>query len=137
VGQEARVIVDPFPEKPFPSKVESLSPLVVQGFEWPPTRNFTVQIRLNEPDTRLRPAMNAQVDIVVDHIPDAISVPSGAVFTRRGRPTVYVSTEKGWEAKEVEILARNTDEVAIRGVDASAQVALTEPDLANIGSTKK
>jgi hypothetical protein len=42
-----------------------------------------------------------------------------------------VGTKNGWEAKEVEILARNADEVAIRGVEASAQVALTEPDLAN------
>jgi HlyD family secretion protein len=136
IGQEARVTVDPFPEKPFPSKVESLSPLVVQGFEWPPTRNFTVQIRLNQPDPRLRPAMNAQVDIVVDTIPDAISVPSGAVFTHRGRPTVYVGTKSGWEAKEVEILARNADEVAIRGVEPSAQVALTEPELAGLGDAK-
>lgn len=132
VGQEARVVVDPFPEKPFPSKVASLSPLVVQGFEWPPTRNFTVQIKLDDPDTRLRPAMNAQVDIVVDHIANAISVPAGAVFTRRGRPTVYIGSAKGWEPREVEIIARNPDEVAIRGVEASAQVALAEPELAGL-----
>lgn len=136
VDQEARVIVDPFPEKPFPSKVESLSPLVVQGYEWPPTRNFTVQVRLLSPDTRLRPAMNAQVDIVVDRIPDSISVPSGAVFTRQGHPTVYVSGATGWEPKEVEIVARNTDEVAIRGVAAAARVALAEPEMANLNQGK-
>lgn len=137
VGQDANVLVDPFPEKPFPSQVDSLSPLVVQGFEWPPTRNFTVQIRLAQPDTRLRPAMNARVDIVVDRIPDAISVPAGAVFTTRGRPTVYLGTQKGWEPREVEILARNTDEVAIKGIDASAQVALTEPDAAGAANADK
>jgi len=74
---------------------------------------------------------------VVDRIPDAISVPAGAVFTTRGRPTVYVGTQKGWDPHEVEILARNADEVAIKGIDASAQVALTEPDAAGASDTSK
>jgi len=127
--QDARILVDSFPEKPFPAKVRMVSPLVVQGFEWPPSRNFTVQVRFSEPDPRLRPAMNARADIVVDRIPDAISVPSGAVFTRQGRPTVYVASDSGWRPQEVAIVARNADEVAIKGVAAGAKVTLVEPDV--------
>lgn len=127
--QDATIIVDSFPEKPFSAKVRMVSPLVLQGFEWPPSRNFTVMVRFLDPDKRLRPAMNARADIVVDRIADAISVPSAAVFTRKGRPTVYVSTETGWIPKEVGIVARNTDEVAIKGVAAGAKVALAEPDV--------
>lgn len=129
VDQDARILVDSFPEKQFAAKVRMVSPLVAQGFEWPPSRNFTVQVRFLEPDPRLRPAMNARADIVVDRIPDALSVPSAAVFTRQGRPTVYVASDAGWIPKEVEILARNTDEVAIKGIEAGAKIALTEPDL--------
>ena len=39
-GQDTRILVDSFPEKQFPGKVSSISPLVEQSFEWPPARNF-------------------------------------------------------------------------------------------------
>jgi multidrug efflux pump subunit AcrA (membrane-fusion protein) len=128
VGQDARILVDPFPEKPFPGKVDSISPLVEQDFEWPPARNFRAMSSFNEPDKRLRPAMNARVDFVVERIPNAISVPAGAVFTRQGRPAVYVAEKNAWLPHEVEILARNPDEVAIKGIEEGTRVALVEPE---------
>jgi len=127
VGQDARILVDPFPEKPFPGKVDSISPLVEQDFEWPPARNFRAMSTFNEPDKRLRPAMNARVDFVVERIPNAISVPANAVFTRQGRPAVYVAEKNAWLPHEVEILARNPDEVAIKGIEEGTRVALVEP----------
>ncbi len=127
-GQDARILVDPFPEKPFPGKVASISPLVETEFDWPPTRNFRAMASFNEPDKRLRPAMNARVDFIVERIPDAISVPASAVFTRQGRPAVYVAEKNAWMPHEVEILARNPDEVAIKGIAEGTKVALVEPD---------
>jgi multidrug efflux pump subunit AcrA (membrane-fusion protein) len=127
-GQDARILVDPFPEKPFPGKVASISPLVEQEFDWPPTRNFRAMASFNEPDKRLRPAMNARVDFIVERIPDAISVPAGAVFTRQGRPAVYVAEKNAWLPHEVEILARNPDEVAIKGISEGTKVSLVEPE---------
>jgi HlyD family secretion protein len=130
VDQDARILVDPFPEKPFPGKVTSISPLVEQGFDWPPTRNFRAFVRFTDRDPRLRPAMNSQVDIIVERIANAISVPAGAVFTRQGRPTVYVAEKNEWLPHEVEILARNPDEVAIKGITEGTKVSLVEPDAA-------
>lgn len=128
VDQDARILVDPFPEKPFPGKVTSISPLVEQGFDWPPTRNFRAFVRFTDRDPRLRPAMNSQVDIIVERIANAISVPAGAVFTRQGRPTVYVAEKNEWLPHEVEILARNPDEVAIKGINEGTKVSLVEPE---------
>jgi HlyD family secretion protein len=129
VGQDARILVDPFPEKTFDGKVSAISPLVEQNFgEWPPTRNFRAQAKFNMLDKRLRPAMNGRMDIVVERIPNAISVPANAVFPRQGRPTVFVQDKGGWSPKEVEILARNPDEVAIKGIEAGTKVSLVEPD---------
>ena len=139
-GQDARILVDPFPEKPFPGKVASISPLVEQEFDWPPTRNFRAMASFNEPDRRLRPAMNARVDFIVERIPDAISVPAGAVFTRQGRPAVYVAEKNAWLPHEVEILARNPDEVAIKGISEGTKVSLVEPESSQqpaAGSQKK
>lgn len=130
VGQDARILVDPFPEKTFPGKVSAISPLVEQEFDWPPTRNFRAMTSFNDPDKRLRPAMNSRVDIVVERIPNAISVPATAVFTKQGRPAVYVAEKNAWVSREVEILARNPDEVAIKGIAEGTKVALVEPDAA-------
>jgi multidrug efflux pump subunit AcrA (membrane-fusion protein) len=129
VGQEVRIQVDPFPEKPFMGKLHSISPLVEQTFEWPPVRNFRANASFNEVDSRLRPGMNGRIDIIVEHIADAISVPASAVFTRHGRPTVYLPDKNGWRPQEVEIVARNPDEFAVRGIEAGARIALVDPTL--------
>ena len=63
----------------------------------------------------------------VDKIPDAISVPSQAVFTRDGKPVVYVAEDGTYRAVNVEVLARNPDEVAVKGIPAASNVALVEP----------
>jgi hypothetical protein len=80
-------------------------------------------------DGRLRPGMNGRLDVIVDRIPDAISVPAKAVFTRNGQPIVLVLSDKGLKPVDVAVVARNPDEVAVRGIAAGAAVALTD-DLA-------
>jgi len=72
--------------------------------------------------------MNGSMDIEIDKIPAAISVPTKALFTRNGRPVVFVSGKTGYHAVEVKILARNPDEIAIKGINAGAMVALVDPE---------
>jgi len=133
-GQRARIVLDPFPEKPFPGRLERVSSLTEQNFEWPPSRNFRAFADFSESDPRLRPGMNGRLDVIVDRIPDAISVPAKAVFTRNGRPVVLLVTDKGLKPRDVVVVARNPDEVAVRGIAAGTEVALTD-DLA--GGQKK
>jgi multidrug efflux pump subunit AcrA (membrane-fusion protein) len=126
-GQDVRVILDPFPEKTFLGKLDRVSPLTEQSWEWPPTRSFRAFGTLGGSDTRLRPQMNGRMDIIVDRIPDAISVPSKAVFARDGKPVVLVPHKDGIRAVPVLLLARNPDEVAVKGIDGGTQVALVDP----------
>ncbi len=125
-GQDVRVILDPFPEKTFKGKLDRISALTEQSFEWPPTRSFRAFATLGETDSRLRPQMNGRMDIIVDRIPNAVSVPSKSVFARDGRPVVIVPRKDGVHALPVEVLARNPDEVAVRGIEAGTQVALID-----------
>lgn len=125
-GQDVRVTLDPFPEKTFHGKLDRVSPLTEQSFEWPPTRSFRAFASLGEADSRLRPQMNGRMDIVVDKLPDAVSVPSKAVFARDGKPVVLVPGSTGLRAVAIELLARNPDEVAVRGIEAGTQVALVD-----------
>ena len=127
-GQDVRILLDPFPEKAFSGKLSAISPLVEQNYDWPPTRNFRAFGSFRQRDDRLRPGMNGQLDIIVQRLPNALSIPANALFTHLGRPVVYVENGAGWIAKEVEVLARNPDEVAIRGLAGGTRVALVEPD---------
>ena len=77
VGQDVRITVDPFPEKIFDGKLSAISPLVEQSFDWPPTRNFRATGSFKEHDSRLRPGMNGRLDITIERIPDAVSIPAG------------------------------------------------------------
>jgi multidrug efflux pump subunit AcrA (membrane-fusion protein) len=126
VGNDVRVRVDSLPEASLAARLDSISLLTVQTFEWPPTSSFRGYAMLARPDPRLRPGMNGSMDVVVNRIPDAISVPAKAVFTHQGKPVVYLAEKNRYRPAEVKVLARNPDEVAISGIPAGAMVALTE-----------
>lgn len=125
-GQKARIVLDPFPERHFPSTVARMSLLTEQNFEWPPSRNFRAFGTFEEHDSKLRPGMNGRLDVIVSRIPNAISVPAKAVFTRNGKAIVLTPHESGWKPVEVKVVARNPDEVAVEGIVAGTTVALAD-----------
>jgi HlyD family secretion protein len=128
-GDEAHVHVDAFPEKVFTGRLATISLLTEQSFtEWPASKTFRAFAKMEDHDSRLRPGMNAGVEFVQSRMADAISIPARALFTRHGKPVVYVKTSGGYTAREVRVRARNTDEVAVDGLTAGAIVALAEPE---------
>ena len=124
--QDVIVRVDALPELNIPAKVSEVSSLAEMRMEYPYTRSFRAYAAILQPDKRLRPEMNGGMDIIVKRIPNAISIPSRALFTRAGKPIVYLSDAGQYRAAEVEVLARNPDEVAISGIPASSTVALVD-----------
>jgi HlyD family secretion protein len=128
VGNSVRIRVDALPELTISGEITQISPLAELAYEFPPTRSFRAYAQLPHPDERLRPGMNGGMDIVISRIPNAISIPSKALFTRNGKPVVYVANAGHYRAVEVEVMARNPDEVAIQGVAANASVALLDPE---------
>jgi multidrug efflux pump subunit AcrA (membrane-fusion protein) len=126
VNQDVSVRVDAMPELTITAKVTEVSTLAEMRMEYPYTRSFRAYAALAHPDARLRPEMNGGMDIVVNRIPNAIGIPSKALFTRAGKPIVYLASSGGYHAVEVEVLARNPDEVAISGIPAGSTVALVD-----------
>ena len=94
--------------------------------EYPPTRSFRASAHILKPDSRLRPGMNGSMDIVVNRIPHAISIPARALFTKAGSPVVYVGHAGAYKPVEVKVEARNPDEVAISGIPAGSTVAMVD-----------
>jgi HlyD family secretion protein len=126
VGQNAIVRIDSLPELSIPAQVGSISPLAEQSNEWPRTRSFKAWSPLSKPDPRLQPGMNGGMDIIINRIPNATSIPAKALFTHAGKPVVYLEEHGRYTPTEVEVLARNPDEIAVSGVPAGSMVAMVD-----------
>jgi multidrug efflux pump subunit AcrA (membrane-fusion protein) len=124
---DTRVRIDSLPELNLPARIDRISPLAeLSTNEWPPTRTFRAYARILHPDPRLRPGMNGGMDIVISRIPNAVSIPAKAIFTRNGKPVVYLANKGHYTSVEVQVQARNPDEVAVTGLAANATVALVD-----------
>jgi len=127
-NDDVRVRVDSLPELTMPARIGQISLLAETGNEFPPVRSFRAYAPIPHPDSRLRPGMNGGMDIIINRIPNAISIPAKALFTRAGKPIVYLANAGHYRPMEVQVLARNPDEVAIRGIGAGSMVAMVDPE---------
>jgi hypothetical protein len=128
IGDTVLVHVDAFPENVITAKLTAISPLTEQSFtEWPPTRSFKAYAQIEKPDPRLRPGMNANADVVETKLLGAISIPAKALFTVKGKPSVYIKRNGQYVPVDVKVKARNPDEVAVEGIAPGTLVAMAEP----------
>lgn len=114
-GQSATVRVDAIPDREFRATVADISVLARVDFSsgWPPSRNFDLKLRLENPEPRLRPGMSATARIAVGRLVDVLLAPAEAVFIVDGRPTVYRLAGSDFERVSIQIAKRGRDRVAI------------------------
>jgi hypothetical protein len=76
----------------------------------------------------LRPGLLADVEIIVEKIPNAVHVPAQAVFEKDGKPVVYVQVKEVFEPRVVKPLKRSESTMVIaEGLKAGEVVALADP----------
>ena len=76
----------------------------------------------------LRPGLLADVEIIVDKIPNAISIPTQAVFEREGKLVAYVKTKSGFEERPFKALRRSESTMVVEtGLQPDEVVALADP----------
>jgi len=79
-------------------------------------------------DVLLRPGLLADVEIVVDKVPNAIYVPNQAVFEKEGKLVVYVKSAGVFEPRFIKPLKRSESVMIIaEGVQPGDVIALTDP----------
>jgi HlyD family secretion protein len=79
-GQQARVIVDAYPERPFMGSVEKIEP---QAVVQQSVTMFPVLVSVSNVDGLLMPGMNGEVSMIIDTRTDVLAVPSDAVRNMR------------------------------------------------------
>ena len=147
IGQEAFVRLDAYEDRMFSGKVTTIAPLIDYKntasmgprvvfstgeeetvYEVP---TYEVTVLLDGSDPVLSPGMTARVRIILESVPDALSVPIGAVFEdETGRPVVY--TRRSWPDPVPVTLGMRNDRfiVVTDGLKNGDRVALL-PAVAN------
>ena len=76
----------------------------------------------------LRPGLLADVEIIVEQLPNAVHIPVQAVFEKEGKPVVYVKVGNTFEPRFIKPLKRSESTMVIsEGLKAGELIALADP----------
>ncbi len=134
-GLPVNVQLNAIPDRQFTGHIDRISEIASVDFSggWPFPRNFTLEILLDQTDSRFKPGITGQVTVIVDHVPDAISIPAQALLQKSGRTVAYIWTGSQFEEHPVEVGRRSGDKVLIaRGLKPGDQVALQDPTVQTV-----
>jgi Cu(I)/Ag(I) efflux system membrane fusion protein len=131
--QEAEIVVDALSDRVFPGEVTEISQTAQEarlgGFMPSGERVFQTYVEMKDHEgVPLRPGMSAQVRIIVERIPDAVSVPLVCVFERDDRHVVYLRDD-GKDFRPVEVVLGEESEgevVVIRGLEGGEVLSVRE-----------
>lgn len=88
------------------------------------TRTATVRVTLENPQGSWRPGLFVTALVATDSRQANVAVPEAAIQTVEDKPTVFVRTDDGFEARAVELGSRAAGQVEVtQGLEAGAQVA--------------
>ncbi|MHC4329211.1 MAG: efflux RND transporter periplasmic adaptor subunit [Planctomycetota bacterium] len=131
-GQKAKITVEAHPDTPFEGEVTSVAPLPDPQRGWldPGVKVYTTQVTIEGSHDIIKPGMSAKVEILVDHLHDALIVPVQVVANRGGRKVCYIETGGTPEEREVQTGSFNDIFVQIvGGLEAGENVLLNPPRL--------
>ena len=129
-GSAVQVRADAVPDRDLTGTLGEISVVAKPDFtNWPPVRNFDLVVRLSDTDPRLRSGMSASARIELDKLPNALVVPTGAVFQHGPATVAYVVSRGSVVSRTVTVLKRGRDQIAIAsGLVEGERVALREPE---------
>ncbi len=130
-GLPVIISLDAVPDRTFAGKIERKGTLARRKDESSRVNVFDVEAAILEHDERLKPGMSASGKIVVEQIPDIVTVPLEAVFEVSGKTIVYLDNKK---PREVKTGRRNDQEIEIvSGLSGGETVLLVDPTVARPG----
>jgi HlyD family secretion protein len=129
IGQQVNIRVDAVPDREFKGTVTDISPLTKLDFStFPPSKNFSMTVKLENSDPRLRPGMSASLRVAVERVPDSLILPAEAVFQKSGRSVAYVLHDGNYEERMLTVTRRGSGQVVVSGgLKQGEKVATHDP----------
>lgn len=118
IGDKARITLDAYGnDVVFEAKVISIDPAetVIEG-----VATYLTKLNFTKPDSRIKPGMTANMDIVSARHENALSVPQRAVQKETGKEFVVVY--KGVDDKKTYITEKRIVTTGLRGVDGYIEI---------------
>ncbi|HEY5893779.1 MAG TPA: efflux RND transporter periplasmic adaptor subunit [Chthoniobacterales bacterium] len=124
---------------PFEFRVDSLGQLVMKGTVQSIApmativnniKGYTIELKIDKPDSRLRPGMTAQVTIPISETAGVVAVPVSAIFDGVGDQHVAYVSRKGtkMEERKIDVGVSDAQFAEIRsGLEIGETVSLTKP----------
>jgi HlyD family secretion protein len=130
IAQPATLQLDAIADRQFTAKIERIGTIATTDFSagWPFARNFGLDLAIDQSDPRLRPGMTVQITVIIDRIPNSISIPTQASFVKSGRTVAYVWNGSRFEERTIQIERRSRDRALISaGLSPGDRIALKDP----------
>jgi HlyD family secretion protein len=128
--QPVTVTLNAIPDRQFTGHIEQIGAIASMDFSsgWPITRNFILEIVLDQTDPRFKPGISGQVTVVVDRVANAITIPAQAMFQRSGQNVAYVWKGTQFEERPIDVGRRSGDKIMVaKGLSTGDQIALRDP----------
>jgi HlyD family secretion protein len=128
--QPVTVQLNAIPDRQFTGHIEQIGQIASLDFSggWPIARNFTLEVALDQSDSRFKPGITGDVTVVVEKVPNAIILPAQAMFQKSGQNVVYVWRGGQFEERPIDVGRRSGEKILVaRGVSAGETVALKDP----------
>jgi HlyD family secretion protein len=122
--------LDAIPDRQFTGHLQQIGTIATSDFSagWPIPRNFNLDIAFDQKDPRMKPGMTAQVTVVVDRVPNALTSPVQASFQKSGQTVAYVWDGSKFQERGIEVARRSRDRLLVaKGLRAGDHVALKDP----------
>ncbi|MBI2501695.1 MAG: efflux RND transporter periplasmic adaptor subunit, partial [Candidatus Latescibacteria bacterium] len=127
-GQPVLVRLDAFPGPIFHGQVAKIAPMANPEEGAPNVQVFELVVDIQEQDDRLKPGMSASIEIVIDTVEEALSVPLEAMREQEGHTLVYRQHGSDLEPVKVRVSKRNAVAAVIdSGLEEGAVLALKPP----------
>ncbi len=130
-GQRADIRTDSYPGMVFPGEIVRIAPVFNTG-----TRQARVEVRVANPQLRLKPGMFARISLVLEQVAEALTVPEQALVTRDGNSGLFVVAEDGASVawREVTVGIREGDRVQVSAEHLGGRVVVLGQQLLKDGS---
>jgi HlyD family secretion protein len=130
--QPATAQLDAISDRQFSGKLARIGTIASSDFSagWPIPRNFDLEIVLDQADPRLKPGMTVQIAVIVDRVPQAITIPAQASFLKSGQNVAFVWDGSAFRERPIQVERRSRDRILVSsGLRWGDLVALKDPSV--------
>jgi hypothetical protein len=128
VGDSVRIKIEALAKKSFMGKVIKIATIGEDHKDFD-MKAFKVIIRFDKTDKDMKPGMRSNNDILIGSYKDKLLVPLKAIFSKNGKPVVYLKNVRNITEQEIEKIAENEEFAVVeKAIKEGDLVLLFQPE---------